>query len=122
MAASQPPPQRAIAQGPVSVLCAASLPIGRCTVPLYICGVLHTPQGVAVSVAHTATPAGGSLYPSLTGEYMGLELTRYVPPGAVVPASQSQAMVAPVSGAGNVGVKRAEIKQGESGVGWGGVR
>lgn len=84
VAASQPPPQRAIAQGP----------------------------GVAVSVAHTATPAGGSLYPSLTGEYMGLELTRYVPPGAVVPASQSQAMVAPVSGAGNVGVKRAEIKQG----------
>ena len=96
------------------VVCAASLLIGRRTVPLYICDVL---QGVAVSVAQTTTTAGGSLYPSLTDAYMGLELTRYVPPGAVVPASQSQAMVAPVSGAGNVGLKRAEIKQGESGVG-----
>lgn len=81
------------------------------------CGVLLALQGVAVSVSQTTTPAGGSLYPSLTGEYMGLELTRYVPPGAVVQASQSQAVVAPVSGAGNVGLRRAEIKQGEGGVG-----
>ena len=70
-----------------------------------------------MTVAHTTTPARASLYPSLNSEYMGLELTHYVPPGAVVPASQSQAMVAPVSGAGNVGLRRAEIKQGEGGQG-----
>lgn len=75
-------------------------------------------QGVAVTVAQTTTHAGGSLYPSLNDEYMGLELTQYVPPGALVPAAgQSSAVVAPVSGAGNVGLRRAEIKQGEDGKG-----
>ena len=69
-----------------------------------------------MTVAQTTTHAGGSLYPSLNDEYMGLELQQYVPPGAVVPAAaHSTAVVAPVSGAGNVGMRRAEIKQGEDG-------
>ena len=106
MAVAQPQPPRAIAQGPVSVLLQCSL-IGACPIR----GVLRAPQGVVV--AQTTTTSGGSLYPSLNDEYMGLQLTQYVPPGAVVPASQSTAMVAPVSGAGNVGLRRAEIKQGE---------
>lgn len=64
----------------------------------------------------------GGLYPSLEDEYMGLQLTPYRPPqapsssGAVVPSGGSAVATrsnsGPISGVGNVGIKRAEIKQG----------
>lgn len=62
---------------------------------------------------------GGSLYPSLE-DYMGLALTHYRPPpgpsGAVVPSAGTAVATrensGPVSGMANVGIRRAEIKQG----------
>ncbi|XP_064382643.1 syntenin-1-like [Halichondria panicea] len=64
---------------------------------------------------------GGGLYPSLE-DYMGLELSRYAPPprhgpgGAVVPSAGTAVATrensGPVTGIANVGIRRAEIKQG----------
>jgi len=82
--------------------------------------------------AQAATPGPVnyvSLYPSLEDEYMGLQLTGYRPPpmpvqptapgpqaGAVVPAAgtavATRSNSGAVSGIANVGIRRAEIKQG----------
>ena len=72
-------------------------------------------QPVATPPAPSQSGGVSSLYPSLHEEYMGLQLAHYQPPGAVVPAkgtSPSTHMVAPVSGQANVGLRRAEVKQG----------
>lgn len=68
------------------------------------------------------SPAAGGLYPSLEDEYMGLQLTQYRQTtsttsgaGAVVAANTSVATRSnsgAVSGVANVGIRRAEIKQG----------
>lgn len=81
--------------------------------------------------AQAATPGPVSyagLYPSLEDEYMGLQLTGYRPPplpaaasappqaGAVVPSTgmsvATRSNSGAVSGIANVGIRRAEIKQG----------
>ena len=86
-------------------------------------------QGASTTTVITAPTASG-LYPSLD-DYMGLDLVPYQvvrisykletnlqlvllqQGGAVVPAATAtDKQIAPISGAGNVGVRRAEIKQG----------
>lgn len=74
------------------------------------------------STPSVSSPAAGGLYPSLEDEYMGLQLTQYRQTtsttsgaGAVVAANTSVATRSnsgPVSGLANVGIRRAEIKQG----------
>ena len=82
----------------------------------------YQPPPTSSTPGSSSSPAVGGLYPSLEDEYMGLQLTQYRPTqpspasGAVVAASSSVATRAnsgPVSGVANVGIRRAEIKQGE---------
>ena len=106
-------PQGAITQGQTQTV---NYPAYSVTCPplnpsVYISSQQSPVQGGTTTVVSSST----SLYPSLNDEYMGLQLTQYRPPGAVVPAgstSSADRMVAPVSGSGNVGLKRAEIKPG----------
>ncbi|KAL5456897.1 hypothetical protein EMCRGX_G034124 [Ephydatia muelleri] len=80
-------------------------------------------QQPQIPMALSAPPvvASGGLYPSLEDEYMGLELTQYraqIAPQAtaVVPAAgtalATRSNSGAVTGVANVGVRRAEIKQG----------
>lgn len=73
----------------------------------------HSSGATTTTNVIVAAPSSG-LYPSLD-DYMGLDLVPYQQPGggAVVPAATaSDKQIAPISGAGNVGIRRAEIKQG----------
>lgn len=80
------------------------------------------PSGPSAPPPSAPLAVAAGLYPNLHDEYMGLNLTQYRPPapahpaGAVVVSSGSavatRANSGPVSGVGNVGIRRAEIKQG----------
>lgn len=83
----------------------------------------HPPGAITqgATASSSSSSSYGGLYPNLAEEYMGLQLTGYTPPpppptaGAVVATSRAVATTSnsgAVSGVANVGIRRAEIKQG----------
>lgn len=85
-------------------------------------GATTVTTGGGATVVTTSAPG---LYPNLAEEYMGLQLTGYTPvrpppppgPGGAVVPSGGSAVAKPsnsgaVTGVANVGIRRAEIKQG----------
>ena len=75
---------------------------------------VQQPQNPMALTASPAVVVSGGLYPSLEDEYMGLELTQYraqmAPVAGTALATRSNSGA--VTGVANVGIRRAEIKQG----------
>jgi len=77
----------------------------------------HDVQAIASAPPPQSFGGPASLYPAL-GDYMGLDLSQALTLPAVAPSQQQlvaqsgSSVVAPVTGAHNLGVARAEIKQG----------